>query len=1223
MMAAAVAALVLAAACVRPCGTAVTRYGYNDVGVALHWNEISSMPAWDAYPVQPAGPISLEELEQQGLMVLRVRIGAGPRSVASGIDATHLVSSDGVAPEALLALAVSTEEARGSLPSARPCGEIDHLLRSCLDASQTDGVPNSSRCYWAPTPEEAVACWCRVCDFQRAIEICSVPQLYQNCDACQMGRTMQDWSKSRCRAGLALTVRANVLKGRKGAREERWHGNVREVAQARLDAQASELMRASSDTLWTRMQAGLSGMLLAALCVSVICVAMGVSCASVLSSWVAIIPWTVAVACKAVEAVVLLVAYMAGCTPPGTLMEALHQQSRAKESTGAKAKGSHDTAQAAPDGNGNAVNGAPAKKVKKLALQKLQASFGSVREPVLSARGDGDEDYGTPQKSARDLVRLPSDVKHADDPLSTPPQRDPSGRIATFTSPSRPVKKALVEVFRKQLTGETVTDCRKLSSAPSSARGEWSPCTMADVCHSAALVHSTGTCPATPMDDSSQEVLARAERAMGLLDGFLDGRDAGPGGGQDADGRRRAEAASEEAAALHGSKHCRQNTAAASSMETLTPKDEETPTPPTLPRERSCAMGGSASEKGEENKAWTGPRRSSGGSLGATSTPRGTIGGRARSSGGAATPLGIGWLEEALGMSSDGGAGSGSREGSRSSTPVAGLGSTVSSGPPASSPPLPRTPPQELAAGEIEDLWKENEKLKSMLEAIATSEKAKAALTKAPFHADVSMPRTTSTKPGSGVVSTQAKSLLTWSAPSKQKRCDSSDALATAGPDKGQLPSAKGPSPPPEDEAKMQRGDRAGAPAEPIIGAIVIPEPVKPLLTPPQAVPASAPSAPGAPPPPPPPPPPGGQAAAPPPPPPPPPPPRPLAKGGVGGPPPPPPPPPPPGGTGAAPGRAGQGPGAGACAADASNDGSTVTKSWEVIKMYQTLQKSSANTGPPCGRRSKVSGRQAGGVTSGAAGGKDPEGGDGSKSAASALDAQRGVMQELAGKSAYMRAIEADRERFRGMISDLAQQVLAFKPVDLLQVEVFMAEVERRLELLSDERMVLKAFSNWPEKRVEALREAVARKAEIEKLAADLDPHAEKWQARCSIAQELQQTVDKFAEAKPKIEWYLREAEGIRKALAKHAVPFDMDLVTQAKLAPLGLAKYAMRMLATAHARLLQADADDAAAALPTIKDLVGQVLKFAFNCHQFAGGFDSEANSLFADLHAILAADA
>jgi hypothetical protein len=32
------------------------------------------------------------------------------------------------------------------------------------------------------------------------------------------------------------------------------------------------------------------------------------------------------------------------------------------------------------------------------------------------------------------------------------------------------------------------------------------------------------------------------------------------------------------------------------------------------------------------------------------------------------------------------------------------------------------------------------------------------------------------------------------------------------------------------------------------------------------------------------------------------------------------------------------------------------------------------------------------------------------------------------------------------------------------------------------------------------------------------------------------------------------------------------------------------------------------------------QVLRFAFNCHQFAGGFDSEANQLFHELHALVA---
>ena len=130
----------------------------------------------------------------------------------------------------------------GALP-----GEIDFLLRSCLDASQTDGVPNSSRCYWAPTPEEAVACWCRVCDFQRAIEICSVPSLFQKCDACQMGRSLQDWTQSRCAAGGALSVRFNTLKGRIGVSEERWHGDVREVAQARLEAQALLILGVRAD----------------------------------------------------------------------------------------------------------------------------------------------------------------------------------------------------------------------------------------------------------------------------------------------------------------------------------------------------------------------------------------------------------------------------------------------------------------------------------------------------------------------------------------------------------------------------------------------------------------------------------------------------------------------------------------------------------------------------------------------------------------------------------------------------------------------------------------------------------------------------------------------------------------------------------------------------------------------------------------------------------------
>ena len=177
-----------------------------------------------------------------------------------------------------------------------------------------------------------------------------------------------------------------------------------------------------------------------------------------------------------------------------------------------------------------------------------------------------------------------------------------------------------------------------------------------------------------------------------------------------------------------------------------------------------------------------------------------------------------------------------------------------------------------------------------------------------------------------------------------------------------------------------------------------------------------------------------------------------------------------------------------------------VTKSWEVIEMYQKLQRAALPIKGKPKSKAKVG---AGSEGDDAAG----EGGEASKAAKKAdsgagagegkVDVQRGVMQELAGKSAYMRQIEEDRVRMQPMIQDLAAQIGGFKPLDMHQLCFFVAEVERRLALLSDERMVLKSFETFPEKRLEAMREACARKVELEKLAGSMDPLADRWQARC------------------------------------------------------------------------------------------------------------------------------
>ena len=50
----------------------------------------------------------------------------------------------------------------------------------------------------------------------------------RRCDACQKGRTLQDWTMSVCEIGPGMTQLSNALKGRAGVREERWNAGVRD-----------------------------------------------------------------------------------------------------------------------------------------------------------------------------------------------------------------------------------------------------------------------------------------------------------------------------------------------------------------------------------------------------------------------------------------------------------------------------------------------------------------------------------------------------------------------------------------------------------------------------------------------------------------------------------------------------------------------------------------------------------------------------------------------------------------------------------------------------------------------------------------------------------------------------------------------------------------------------------------------------------------------------------
>ena len=335
----------------------------------------------------------------------------------------------------------------------------------------------------------------------------------------------------------------------------------------------------------------------------------------------------------------------------------------------------------------------------------------------------------------------------------------------------------------------------------------------------------------------------------------------------------------------------------------------------------------------------------------------------------------------------------------------------------------------------------------------------------------------------------------------------------------------------------------------------------------------------------------------------PPPPPPPLGKGG-------PPPPPPPPGMASRKGEAEQG----------SVDG--IAKSWEVIEQFRVLNRSKS-VGKGNRRSSMGSGRDRGAgeeiaVTSGgntAASGRNGGGGEGAKTpgGGGGEGVAHKVHEELQAKSSYMKQVLQDRERYGKMLLDLAAQIRRFTPKTAEHVDLFLCEVEKRLALLSDERMVLKddrLVEVWPERRIDCMREAVAKKKTLLAMVRALDVQRDSWCAKSNVRDELYHVEDALTAVRAQLDQFLRDQDECKKRLNVEKVPFDWSLVQRIHRAAVALAKYAMSMILTS---------TQSVDPHPDAVAMIEQALRFSFKCHQFAGGFDNEATQLFVSLSTAL----
>ncbi|EOA34013.1 hypothetical protein CARUB_v10021509mg [Capsella rubella] len=356
---------------------------------------------------------------------------------------------------------------------------------------------------------------------------------------------------------------------------------------------------------------------------------------------------------------------------------------------------------------------------------------------------------------------------------------------------------------------------------------------------------------------------------------------------------------------------------------------------------------------------------------------------------------------------------------------------------------------------------------------------------------------------------------------------------------------------------------------------------------------------------PPPPPPPPGTAAAPTPPPPPPmqnrappPPPMPITNSGRGGPPPPPPPmplangsgpppppppmakstgaagpppPPPPTGmkNGAAgppppPGAAGPPPPPGAARSLRPKKAATKLKrSTQLGNLYRIL-------------KGKVEGRDPAAKTGGGSGRKPGAG----SAPAGGKQGMADALAEITKKSAYFLQIQDDIAKYMKSINELKIEITKFQTKDMTELLNFHSRVESVLENLTDESQVLARCEGFPQKKLEAIRMAVALYKKLHGMITEL----QNWK----IEAPLNQLLDK-------VERYFTKIKETMVDISSSCMELALKEKREEKLA--------------------------SPDAKPSLKKTVGctkmlwRAFQFAFKVYTFAGGHDDRADSLTREL--------
>ncbi|RDX87601.1 Protein CHUP1, chloroplastic, partial [Mucuna pruriens] len=236
----------------------------------------------------------------------------------------------------------------------------------------------------------------------------------------------------------------------------------------------------------------------------------------------------------------------------------------------------------------------------------------------------------------------------------------------------------------------------------------------------------------------------------------------------------------------------------------------------------------------------------------------------------------------------------------------------------------------------------------------------------------------------------------------------------------------------------------------------------------------------------------------------------------------------------------------------------------------------------------------------------------------SASDARSNMIGEIENRSSFLLAVKADVETQGDFVMSLAAEVRAASFSKIEDLVAFVNWLDEELSFLVDERAVLKHF-DWPEGKVDALREAAFEYLDLMKLEKQVSTFSDDPNLPCEAA--LQKMYSLLEKVEQSVYALLRTRDMAISRYKEFGIPvswlLDTGVVGKIKLSSVQLANKYMKRVASELDILSEPEKE------PTREFLILQGVRFAFRVHQFAGGFDAESMKAFEDLRSRIHAPA